>query len=206
MEPGHFVPAFVRLAILAPEPLVERAFKDGARWEDLIELRNEEETVAENPIVLLLEGNHFPRLEWLWTRGLDRLKDTFTADLAYTPLIDAVLAGDAVGVRWLIGKGVDVNAHAEFAIGNTALEKAVSKGSLEIVRSLIRAGANPNIPTWMWRTAVDRLACDIKEMKHGTPEHANAMAMWAVVEPAARRFPKPVYPDGSGPGVWPPKL
>ncbi len=203
VEPDSFS-AFSELAMTAPEPLVERVLRDGARWEDLIEVQYEEETVGTNPIVLLLEGNHYPRLEWLWARGLDRLKNTLTSDLPYTPLIHAVLEGDLVGVRWLIGKGVDVNARSEFAIGRTALEDAVDEGSLEMVRSLVAAGANPNIPTWVWLTAVDRLARKIGDAKRGTPEHAEAMAMWAVVEPAARRFPRPVYPNGSGPEVWPP--
>jgi hypothetical protein len=204
VEPSRDLFSFSGLAAEAPEPLIERALKDGARWDDLIEMQYGEETVGENPIVLLLEANHYPRLEWLWGLGLDRLKNTLTSDLPYTPLIHAVLAGDLVGVRWLIGKGVDVNARGEFSNGRTALEDAIGEGNLEMVRALIAAGANPNIPTGMWLTAVDRLLDRIRMAKRGTPEHENAMAMWAMVEPAARRFAKPVYPDGRAVGVWPP--
>lgn len=206
VEPDRYLSPFSELASTAPEPLFERAMRDGARWEDLIEMQYGEETVGQNPIVRLLEANHYPRLEWLWRLGLDRLKNALTSDLPFTPLIHAVLAGDLVGVRWLIGKGVDVNARGEFSNGSTALEDAIGEGHLEIVRSLVGAGANPNIPTGMWLTAVDRLLDRIRKAKRGTPEHDTAMAMWGVVEPAARRFGKPVYSDGSGPEVWPPAV
>lgn len=203
-EPGTFGGAFIRLAVAGPEALFERAIREGPGWEGQIEVQYGEETVEQNPIVLLLEGNHYSRLEWLWGLGLDRLKNTLTSDLPYTPLIHAVLSGDLVGVRWLIGKGVDVNARGEFSNGRTALEDAIGEGNLEMVRALVAAGANPNTPTLMWLTAVDRLLDRIRKAKRGTPEHDMAMAMWAVVEPAARRFAKPVYPDGSAPKIWPP--
>ena len=203
-EPGNFGSAFLHLVVVGPEALVERAIREGPGWEGHIEMQYGEETVEQNPIVLLLEGNHFPRLEWLWGHGLDRLKNTLTSDVFWTPLIHAVHAGDLVGVRWLIGKGVDVNARGEFTNGYTALEEAIGEGNLEMVRALVAAGANPNIPTWMWWTAVDRLLDRIREAKSGTPEHDMTMAMWSVVEPAARRFAKPVYPDRREVGVWPP--
>lgn len=205
-EPGTFGGAFIRLVMAGPEALVERAIRKGPGWEGQIEMQYGEETVEQNPIVRLLEENHYPRLEWLWGLGLDRLKNTLTSDLPYTPLIHAVLSGDLVGVRWLIGKGVDVNARGEFSNGRTALEDAIGEGNLEMVRALVAAGANPNTPTWMWLTAVDRVLDRIRKAKRGTPEHDMALAMWAVVEPAARRFPKPEYPDGRVVGEWPPRV
>lgn len=205
-EPGTFGGAFIRLVMAGPEALVERAIREGPGWEGQIEMQYGEETVEQNPIVRLLEENHYPRLEWLWGLGLDRLKNTLTSDLPYTPLIHAVLSGDLVGVRWLIGKGVDVNARGEFSNGRTALEDAIGEGNLEMVRALVAAGANPNTPTWMWLTAVDRVLDRIRKAKRGTPEHDMALAMWAVVEPAARRFAKPEYPDGRVVGEWPPRV
>jgi hypothetical protein len=205
-EPGSFGGAFMRLVVAGPEALVERALREGPGWDALVDEQYGGVTVDENPIVALLEGKQYARLEWLWGLGLDRLKDALTSDLFWTPLIHAVHEDDHVGARWLIDKGVDVNARGEFMNGYTALDEAVMDGKLEMVRLLTEAGANPNIPTWMWQTAAGRLADDIGKLERGTPEHANAMAMWAVVEPAARRFPRPVYPDGSGPEVWPPAV
>ena len=55
-------------------------------------------------------------------------------------LIDAVKANDAVTVRALLDKRVDVNAVQ--ADGTTALHWAADREAIEIIQLLIRAGAN----------------------------------------------------------------
>src|SRR5688572_17320767 len=55
-------------------------------------------------------------------------------------LVDAVKAGDRAAVRALLDQRVDVNATQ--ADGTTALHWAVNADDAEIVRMLVRAGAN----------------------------------------------------------------
>src|SRR5215510_10332222 len=55
-------------------------------------------------------------------------------------LVAAIQANDGAAIRTLIDKRVDVNAVQ--ADGTTALHWAVDRESVEIVRLLIRAGAN----------------------------------------------------------------
>jgi ankyrin repeat protein len=189
----------------APDRIIERLLAGGMiKWDDLVEAGGEEDLMYENPIVDLLQESRYERLEWLWHRGLDRLKEAVDPDLGWTPLIYMAAKNDLPGAAWLIARGADVNRRGEASNGYTALDHAVMDKNSEMVDLLIKTGANPNIPTWMWQTAAGRLADDIRKLEPGSPDHANAMAMWSVVEPAARRFPKPVYPDGSGPDVWPP--
>jgi ankyrin repeat protein len=60
-----------------------------------------------------------------------------------TPLHFCAVEGFAEGVRFLAQAGVPVNAKNEF--GDTALVDAVRLGSTEIVKVLIRFGADPNV-------------------------------------------------------------
>jgi ankyrin repeat protein len=189
----------------APESIIERFLAGGMEWGDLVEIGDEEDTMVENPIVDLLQESRFARLEWLWDRGLDRLKEVVQPDLGWTPLVSMSAKNDLVGAAWLIGKGVDVNRRGEASNGFTALDKAVMNGDVEMARLLVEAGANPNIPTWMWGTATGRAADEVKKSERGSAEYVRAREVWAVVEPAARRFAKPVYPDGRAVGEWPPR-
>lgn len=59
------------------------------------------------------------------------------------PLYEAVSAGQTDVVRELVQKDIDINERTEF--GWTALLIASAHGYPEIVRSLLKAGANPNI-------------------------------------------------------------
>jgi len=58
-------------------------------------------------------------------------------------LVEAAARGDAVGVRDLLDKGVDVNEKDE--TGRTAVTAAVYAGSREVVRRLVAAGADVDI-------------------------------------------------------------
>ena len=59
-----------------------------------------------------------------------------------TPLTLAARSGQSAAAKFLIEKGADVNAAA---VGFTALHAAVLMGDLEVVKSLVSHGANPNI-------------------------------------------------------------
>ena len=69
-----------------------------------------------------------------------RLKPDTTSDATSTVLMDAAAAGDAMSVRALIKKGVDVNKPGPD--GATALHWAVRSEDLATVEALIGAGAN----------------------------------------------------------------
>src|SRR5687768_6373336 len=73
----------------------------------------------------------------------------------HTPLMDAVEANRLDVLKLLIGVGADVNAR-DGDRGQTALRIAAGEGSLEVVKVLVEAGANPLIPGPLNLTPVDR--------------------------------------------------
>lgn len=78
-----------------------------------------------------------------------RLADVAGAAERETALVAAAFYGRAESLRWLIGRGVDVNAFLSpdsgFHHHATALHQAVSSGSLEAVKVLAEAGADPSL-------------------------------------------------------------
>ena len=71
------------------------------------------------------------------------LHSILIALLAAAPLVEAVKAGDRAAALALIAQRVDVNASE--ADGTTALHWAVHQNDLDLVRRLIRAGANVKV-------------------------------------------------------------
>jgi ankyrin repeat protein len=192
--------ALYLLATDAPEDLLGLLLQRSGGWLAMTEVQpTGERSIPEHPISTLAERGNFDRLDRLWKLGMGILLDVYESDLGWTPLIDAAGRGDLLGVKWLLTQGAHVNAHAEFRIGPTALERAVDEGHAEVVRWLLGAGANPNIPTWMWRTAAERAVRAASES--GTDR---ALAIRDCVLAASSRYPPPVYPDGRSPGIWPP--
>jgi uncharacterized protein len=62
---------------------------------------------------------------------------------ALTPLMLAALNGPAPMVELLVREGAEVNAQAS---GSTALTEATRKGDPAVLRVLLEAGADPNVP------------------------------------------------------------
>src|SRR5688572_17689055 len=73
----------------------------------------------------------------------------------YTPLMDAVEGNHMEVVRMLLALGAEVNARSA-DLGQTALRIAAGQGTLEMVRVLVEAGANPLIPGPLNLTPLDR--------------------------------------------------
>ncbi len=96
-----------------------------------------------------------------------------------TPLIVAVQIGSIKIAKRLIEAGSDVNAHNEPNIGDTALHRAVEKGTVEMVELLLKAGANPTIKGWMWLTPLDKA----RGRKRG-----DGPRIYELLEQAAKRF------------------
>lgn len=120
-------------------------------------------------------------------------------ELGCSALHASVRDEEYADAKWLIENGADVNAACEALIGYTPLDYAVTNCDLPMIRLLLNAGANPNIPTWMWLTAIDRAIEEI-------PKHPGAREIYRLLCGASTRFPDPVYPDGRTPKDWPPPI
>ncbi|MFK7885149.1 MAG: ankyrin repeat domain-containing protein [Phycisphaerales bacterium] len=194
----------VGLTIEGPLDLLDNLLERCGGWESLVGDINGEPFVTVQPLTNLIRDSNYERIELLWDRGIGVLLDVPSTPFGMTPLAEASDSSDVRGVRWLLGRKADVNAQFEFAISYTALEYAVGNKHVEITRLLLEAGANPNIPTWMWNTAVDRIAKSPSKSKPDDPGKTAMRTIRDLVLAASSRFPPPTYPDGSRPKVWPP--
>jgi len=87
--------------------------------------------------------------------GKDYL-DTFDVDLYYTPLHYAAHDGREEAARILLEAGANPNANDELHAGATPLDAAIEARCLPVVKLLLEAGADADIPTWAGLTARDR--------------------------------------------------
>ena len=110
-----------------------------------------------------------------------------------TPLMRAAESGNLVQVRELLDKGADVN-HPAPNWGHTALMLAAGKDQVEVVKILLKAGANPNavafghggVPGWAWMFAMDRCNKHWLEMTE------------AMLAAGVELNPKTIYPSPLG--------
>lgn len=104
-------------------------------------------------------------------------------DLGRTPLHYAVRGEHFAVVDLLLRAGADVNAHEERVIGDTPLGEAAASCSLRMARRLVEAGADPTIPGWMQRSALDRA----KKRKRSEGIGGEGQAVYNLLYEAARR-------------------
>jgi len=110
-----------------------------------------------------------------------------------TLLMQAAEGGNVAQVRALLDKGADVNGPVP-NWGHTALMLAAGKDQLEVVKILLKAGANPNavafghggIPGWAWMFAMDRCNKHWLEMTE------------AMLAAGVELNPKTIYPSPLG--------
>ena len=63
--------------------------------------------------------------------------------------------GHVQTAKMLLSRGASVDARDEPNVGNPPLSDAVTNGDEEMVRLLLAAGADPDIPGWMTLSPVD---------------------------------------------------
>lgn len=96
------------------------------------------------------------RLRLLLDRGdAECLLDSFTDDLAWTPLHYAVSEGHREAAQLLIDAGADPNLFADGLGLDTAISLAADRGDIEMVKLLLANGADPTLEAWPARTALD---------------------------------------------------
>lgn len=94
-------------------------------------------------------------LDFLLKNGGAEFIDQFDS-MSLTPLAWAAKEKKILAMKLLIDAGADVNAVNEPRIGNTALREVVGDGDVEVIKTLLQAGADPNIPGWMQLTAIHK--------------------------------------------------
>lgn len=81
----------------------------------------------------------------------EQLVQTASADIKQFALVLCALNGKAKAIAWLLPYGVQVNSPCPGLYGHgTPLHHAVCSGSLETVKILIDAGADPTLPDSAW--------------------------------------------------------
>lgn len=109
----------------------------------------------------------------------------------YTPLHQAVLERRAARVAALLAEGAHPNSEV-LGEGFTALDLAVSRGALELIPLLVRAGGKPGVNAWRYRSDPGLAAAvallDGELERHRAVEVAEELALtpWRIQE--ARRL------------------
>lgn len=130
------------------------------------EITLETELEASPELVKQRDTNERTLLHWAALQGrvqlveyllkLDDCEIEASDDSNATPLILAVLKGNATIVEWLLNKGANVNH--QNAQGHSALQYACSKGWSDVVALLLKGGADVNVRDKRGDTSLHRLA------------------------------------------------
>jgi ankyrin repeat protein len=100
-------------------------------------------------------AGNLPILALLLNAGSKRFLNKLDSQ-GYTPLMRAVESNHLEAARKLIEAGADVNAREDHTFGNTAMRIATGESSLDMVKLLMNAGADPMIPGRLMLTPLDR--------------------------------------------------
>jgi ankyrin repeat protein len=114
-------------------------------------------STSSSPMHVAAGDGRVDLLEIMISRG-DGLAviNSFAHPCDWTPLMAAVNANHPHVVRYLIDAGADVNADDPTKIITSAVQHAVEDQRSELVAMLLAAGANPDVPGWMWISARDK--------------------------------------------------
>jgi peptide-methionine (S)-S-oxide reductase len=142
------------------------AAESGFQLEMIDALLDEGASPAKNPNNALVNG-HFAAAEHLLSRGAiltlgaaiclerwdeaERLNAEATPEVRQFSLVLAALNGRAAGVEWILARGASQNEpSADLYAHGTPLHHAVCSGSLETVKVLVNAGADPRRSDSLW--------------------------------------------------------
>lgn len=196
------------LFVQGPFELTSMMFKHGLNFSSFYYTTELGERICscDNLLTELIEAGKYEKIKQLEPFGILEFIHMFD-DLGDAPLGYFAREGDRIAADWLLKHGADINLHSESLIGSTALDRAVHEHDLRMIEFLLNRGANPNIPTWMWITATDRVSKygSVKTKgHHDSSKDADLVDIKRMVLEASKKFPPPTYPDGSKPKVWPP--
>ena len=170
------------LMCTAPLETTLSIFRLGHSFMEYLTESEQEALCTDNPLSYLLGEGRFDVIEAVMEFDLASLLNAFDIG-GETVLAEMARDGKIEQAKWLIDHDVDVNASSKIRIGNTPLDYAVQRQDLEMVRFLLDAGANPNIPTWMSITAVLRAE---SEYQNGGSHIAKEIVK--LVAEASKRF------------------
>lgn len=188
---NHLVDIYM---VTAPIETTQLIFEAGHSFKEYIAIDEDEQTIKDggsNPLTYLLDQDRFDLIENLQKYDILELINVFEIPTGWSPLNEMARDGEVEKCKWLIEHGADVNGNCDRWVGDTPLDYAVIETKLEVVKLLLDAGANPNIPTWMKITATSR-AQEIAGNTDSNPSNrADALQIESLVLEASTRFPKP---------------
>jgi hypothetical protein len=202
-------PYLSTLIVNGPVEITHHMFEHGLGWSCLYSTTQIGERICgfDNPLTELIEAGDYEKLKKLEPLGILDFIHVFD-ELGDAPLGYFAREGNRIAADWLLKHGADINLHSESRIGDTALDRAVHEHDLRMIEFLLNRGANPNIPTWMWITATDRVSeyeSPKSKGRHDASKDSDLIEIKRMVLDASKKFPPPTYPDGSKPKVWPPE-
>ena len=167
----------------APLESTLRIFQLGHSIREFIAKSEHEPLCDENPLSYLLKKEAFDVIDALMPFDILCMINAFDS-LGLAPIAEMARDGMIEQAQWLLDHRADVNASSYIRVGSTALDEAVDSHNLEMVRFLLNAGANPNIPTNMSVTAA--MCAEIEYRDHKNPKTKEIAQL---VAEASKQFP-----------------
>lgn len=206
-QPFEITSDFLHLSTDVTKLLLDHGLKLSREYQ---QADNGERISGSNLLTDLLLASQHEKIEAFIPYGIMEFIDVFALDDGGdSPLGRIIDKGTREDAQWLLDQGANIDAHSEYFIGYTPLDRAVQNHDVTMVKFLLDRAANPNIPTWMWQTSVDEaIKMDGRSLRHwplDKPPNEFTAQVYQLIIDASTKFPPPLYPDGTTPDVWPPE-